>query len=286
MTASARPSTPLRALLLILLLTLALPAVGVRAAEPATPAPEEPAPRHDLGAHVDAVKQETRRQVGAFAEYATGLFETLASNGAVAWPLMVAAVLVGLISATYGWTLVKNMLVPFAPVWGMATGGVMAFCLIETLYRGHPTWWRLLLFGAGLLAGLAVYLFSALRAKPIAAFLVVLSPFLIGAAFLFPTRQLLGLFVFIIGVGAGFAAMIQVRPLAIISTSLFGAGCMLWAYGLLAELIDAAGPLHVVADSFQWLLNKPLFLLLVWGLVGFMGMNFQFSTGPRGTLED
>ncbi len=138
----------------------------------------------------------------------------------------------------------------------------------------------------GVALGLALYLFSALRARPVAAFLVVLSPFLILAMPLFglPHTQVVGLVLFCAGLLAGFAAMVEVRPLAIISTSLFGAACMIGAWGTLGHLLGKR--VIFVNDSFTWTTGQPIMLVLVWVVLGFVGISYQFTTGPKGTLAD
>ncbi|MFW6188878.1 MAG: hypothetical protein ACOC7T_00460 [Planctomycetota bacterium] len=286
-TPPRRPVLPLRAVLMVFCVGLFLAPV-VLAAQPTEQSaePDSKSPRTELKEGAARLKERARQKVGSFAQYADGYFNSLTENAALAWIGMAVAAVLGAVSAMYGWTLIKSLLVPFAPVWGLATGGASAFCIIQAFYTGRPFWWRLLVLAVGITAGLALYLFSALRAKPVAAFLVILSPFLILAVFLFPQQNLLGLVIFCAGLLAGFAAMVEVRPLAIISTSLLGSGLLLAAYGILARLTGKSGPLKFVRGSFDWLIEHPLMLLLVWGVVAFMGLNFQFTTGPKGTLED
>lgn len=241
-------------------------------------------PREQIKEGAERFRERAEREVRDFAVYADRYFRDITQNRAVGWATLLGAALVGVVTLLYGWVLVKSLLIPFAPVWGLATGGATAFCIIQAMYTEREVWFRLLVLAVGVTLGLGLYLFSALRAKPVAAFLVILSPFLILGAFLLPHEGVLGLIIFCTGLLAGFAAMVEVRPLAIISTSLFGAGCIVSAYGLLAHLIGRQ--LDVVRDSFDWLMAHALMLVLVWLVVAFVGANFQFSTGPRGTLED
>jgi hypothetical protein len=291
----ATPPSLTRAVLACALLLCAalLPATAAaagqapRTAQPrVAPAAPKESPEQRIKRGAAELKQTAEMKVGSFAAYANGLLEDVTQARPLGWGLVGAAVLIGLISLMYGWTLVQSLLIPFAPVWGLMTGGVTAFCIIEAFYADWGTWFKLVLVTVGVALGLSLYLFAALRAKPVAAFLVVLSPFLILAVPLFglPQAQVIGLILFCAGFLAGFAAMVEVRPLAILSTSVFGAGCFLAAWGMLAHLIGGRFP--VLPDSFGWAISQPLMLVLIWAVVAFVGVTYQFSTGPRGTLAD
>ena len=250
---------------------------------PAGEQPEE-TPEQKLKRQAYQLEQRAEQKVSDFATGANAQLENVTKNRQLSWGLVIASVLVGLISLLYGWTLIQALLIPFAPVWGLLTGGVTAFCIVEAFYTNSQTWFKLVLLAVGVALGLALYLFSALRAKPVAAFLVVLSPFLILAVLLFPEAQLAGLVIFCAGFLAGFAAMIEVRPLAIFATAIFGAGCFLATWGLLAHLVG--DQVKVLPDSFGWTIDQPLMLCIIWAVITFVGVSYQFTTGPRGTLSD
>ncbi len=293
---SARP-LPSRLMRIVflcaLLIGLGLAAPAARAAQqqaPAQPgsvgaAPKE-SPEHMLKRQYSELTTKAGLKVGSFAAYADEKLEKLAHSRGLAWGLLVAAVVIGLVCMLYGWTLIQSLLIPLAPVWGVMTGGVTAFCIIEAFYTGSDKWFRVVLLTVGVALGLALYLFSALRAKPVAAFLVVVSPFLILAMPLFglPQTQVVGIILFCAGLLAGFAAMVEVRPLAIVSTSVFGAGCMLGAWGTLGHLLGKNFAFAV--DSFTWLISQPLMLVIAWAVIAFVGISYQFTTGPKGTLAD
>jgi hypothetical protein len=281
------------ALVGVLLAWAGLGTPGVWAAQkkaPAEPKVARPAtgesPEQRIKRGAAELRTTAEAKVGTFAAYANKLLENLTGSRPLAWTLMVVAVVVGLISLMYGWTLIQSLLIPLAPVWGVLTGGVTAFCVIEAFYTNTQAWFRVVLLTVGVALGLSLYLFSALRAKPVAAFLVVLSPFLILAMPLFglPQTQVVGLVLFCAGFLAGFAAMVEVRPLAILSTALFGSGCLMGVWGTLAHLLGKGFPFLI--DSFTWTIGQPVMLILVWAVVGFVGVSYQFTTGPRGTLAD
>ncbi|MCD6415198.1 MAG: hypothetical protein J7M08_00690 [Planctomycetes bacterium] len=239
----------------------------------------------------EALKREAKelsRKAGAkirsFAVYADNFFSRSTKKRNLGWVMFAGAVLVGLVSMFYGWAIVQGFLVPFAPLWGLVTGGSVAFCLVAAFARGEETWLKLLLVSVGTALGFGFYLFSALRARPIGVLLVVMSPFLIAAAFLFPFQDKVALVIFVLGFLLGFAAMIETRPLTIISTSIFGSLFLLSAIGLASHLVgDQAAWLQ---HSFQWLLKTPYALIAVWLLLAFIASNFQFMIGPRGALEE
>jgi len=240
-------------------------------------------PKEAVEKEMRDLRKKARHVVGDFASNANHILASVASAGATGWLVLGLLCLVGMVSLLFGWTLLQALLVPFAPVWGLLTGGVTAFCIVEAFYQGEAIWLRLTLVALGSMIGIALFLFSALRAKPVAAFLVILSPFLILAAFLFPYDQLVGLLMFCAGFAAGFAAMIEVRHLAIISTSVLGSSAMVAAVGLLNHLLG--GRPEFLSTSYEWLLANPLMLAGAWALVIFVGANIQFATGPRGSLE-
>lgn len=220
-----------------------------------------------------------------FAQRSDERFSDLAGNRFRGWIVFAVMALVGAVSLLYGWTILKSFMVPFAPVWGLSLGAITAFCLIRSFYTDYGHYSQLAILGAGSVFGLSVFLFAALKAKPIAAFLVVLAPFLVAAAFLLDTNSKLGIVIFIIGFIAGFAAMIEVRPMSIISTSLLGSLLLVGAYGLLSHLLSG-GSAVFLRDSFKWMLGNPLMLIIAILVLAFLGTNYQFATGPRGTIEE
>jgi len=213
------------------------------------------------------------------------MLQGLADPRVKGWTLFGLGALLTAIFMFWGWTVIQSLLIPFAPVWGLVTGGIMAFCTVQAFYLARPPWFKLTLVAVGIVFGVGLYLFAALRAKPVAAFLVILSPFLIMAAFIFDYNSVVGIAVFCGGFVAGFLAMVQVRPLAIVSTSMLGALAAVACYGLLSHLLTSVR-VSFVRDSFEWLEANPLMLVILWGVLTFIGTNFQFTTGPRGALEE
>ncbi len=257
---------------------------GDESPEQALGSGEAASPHERMRRRARELGEKAEQQVSDLAEYASGMLEDLAEPRAQGWFVFGIGTLIGIVSLMGGWTIIQSLLIPFAPVWGLLTGGVTAFCLIESFYTNRPTWFRVTLFAVGVTAGLGLYLFAALRARPVAIFLVVLSPFLIFAAFFFDYNTVLGVIAFVLGFLAGFAAMLHVRPLAIFSTALLGAGVLMACWGLLGKLLGEKTPFLV--DSFAWLCGAPLMLLLALGMLTFIGLNFQFTTGPKGTLSE
>jgi hypothetical protein len=274
---------------------------GSQEGETAADEPEdedEPESEGGPGVHdrLDRGREAFGDAVAGASERAERWIKETSENPLRGWATVVLATLFGLLMLLFGWALVKSFMIPFAPVWGLILGGFVTFSLIRTFQSGAEwqLWHRVVIMGAGALFGVAVFMFAALRAKPIAALLVVISPFLIVATFVAGTNVQWAIAIFFIGFVAGFAAMVQVRPISIISTSLFGALSLLIAYAVGAYLMfppvepDAEGQLAQTSwmvDSVQWLLENPLMALLAVCIVAFLGVNFQFATGPRGGLE-
>ena len=255
------------------LFVLLLPAVGAQGGG-AGPVPqqEELTPREAARRDAERLAQEATQKVRSFTAYADGYFEKASKSPLLGWGAAAGGALVGALALFFGWTLV-----------GLATGAFLAFCIIEALYTQRPVWFKLTLLSVGGAMGIGLYLFSALRAKPVAAFLVIISPFLILAGFLFPFNATLGLVFFCAGFVAGFLAMVEVRPLSIVATSMFGSCALLGVWGLLSHLMGE--DVAFVEDSFQWLTDNPTMLLIGWAALALIGTIIQFATGPRGSLE-
>jgi hypothetical protein len=246
-----------------------------------------------LGERVAERREAIGKKVQSLSLRANAWFENLSARPFRAWAFVAFAAGFGLLMLLYGWALIKSFMVPFAPVWGLVLGGFTAFSMVKMFMVGGDSalWQRLVMMGGGALFGVGLFMFAALRAKPVAALLVVLSPFLIAATFVASSSVQMAIAIFFVGFVAGFAAMIQVRPIAIISTSLFGALSLLSVYGVLAYLLAPEAEAteeapSAMIGSIQWLFANPWMLLLILAMVAFLGCNFQFATGPRGTLED
>ncbi len=262
----------------------AQPDQGVEEPERRERPPKAGDQRAAIKREVAGLGREAAERAGEIARHADSLLEQATRRRWIGWVAFLGALAVGLMAMFYGWHLIQTFLIPFAPFWGLITGASIAFCLIAAFYSERAVWFRLLLFAVGAAFGFGLYLFSALRAKPVAAFLVIMSPFLVTAAFLFPVQDKVALAIFAVGFVTGFAAMIEVRPLAVVSTSIFGACSLLAGAGLLSHLVGRRA--DWVRSAFTWLLDNPLIALLAWVVVAFVGANFQFMTGPRGGLED
>ena len=100
---------------------------------------------------------------------------------------------------------------------------------------------------------------------------------------MFSYNEKMGIAIFCAGFLAGFGAMIEVRPLAIVTTSALGAIIFMGLWGLLSHLIEPQAAF--VRKSFQWFVANPLMLIIACAVLAFVGVNYQFSTGPRGSLE-
>lgn len=278
--------TNLAAAVLCAAMLVALPA-ALAQQQPETPLSQEE--DRDYTPHKRTKEEAAKLVAGAeervrtFADYINAQFDAATESSFIGWGFLAGAGAVGLVSLFFGWTLVQTLLVPCAPVVGLATGAVISFSLVEAFYEQSTPGFRIALMGVGCLAGIALFLFAAVRAKPIAALLVVMAPFLILASVLFPFSDAAGLAVAVVGFVAGFMAMVSVRPLCIFGTSLLGAMMLISVFGLLAHL--GTGTEGAVRQAWDWFVAYPLMLAILLGIVSFLGLSFQFSTGPRGSLQ-
>jgi hypothetical protein len=272
--------------LLLTALLLACAASSILAQEAAEPPRRE---RRDYTPHkktkeqVAKLTQQAEEKARGFAAFANERLEKATDSKVVGWGGVVAAAVIGALSLFFGWLLVQALLVPSAPVLGLITGAVLAFSIVESFYTQAAPLFRVILVVLGCMLGVTAYLFSALRARPVATFLVIMSPFLIIAAFLFSYSQMLGLLLFAGGFVAGFLAMVNVRPLSIFATSVLGSSALVLGFGLVAHVMESDDT--VVQSAWNWLVESPLMLIIGWTVIAIAGMSFQFATGPRGTLE-
>jgi MFS family permease len=275
---------------LLIALVLAFCAVPA-AAQQAPPVPgQKPAkarpsytPHKETKEEVTRLTQEAEEKARDFATFANERLEKATDSRVIGWGAVVASVIAGGLSLFFGWLLIQTLLVPSAPVVGLITGAVLAFSIVESSYTQASPFVRLALVALGGALALGAYLFSALRAKPIATFLVIMSPFLIIAALLFSYSEVLGFVLFAGGFVAGFLAMMNVRPLSVFASSVFGASALLGAFGMMAHVMEGNdAPLQ---QAWDWLVEGPMMLLIAWVVIAFVGMSFQFATGPRGSLQ-
>jgi hypothetical protein len=282
-------TTPLSLLFIALILAFTASLAVAQQEGAAGGGQEPPRERRDYTPHkktkeqVARLTREAEEKARGFAEFANERLEKATESKVIGWGGVLTATIVGAVALLFGWLLVQTLLVPSAPVLGLITGAVLAFSIVESFYTHAAPFVRLGLVGLGCLLGVTAYLFSALRAKPVATFLVIMSPFLIIAAFMFSYSEVLGLLLFAGGFIAGFLAMVNVRPLSVVASSVFGSSALIIGFGMMSHVMESDDT--VVQQAWNWLVESPAMLLIAWAVLAFVGLSFQFATGPRGTLQ-
>ncbi len=224
----------------------------------------------------EEISREAAEKLRVFAGRVDKHIEALARVRLVGWIAFAAMAAAGSLSLLMGWSLFEAFLTPFTSVWGLATGGFLGFSALQALRPEATEGMQLGALAAGAVVGLAVYFFAARKAKPVAAFLVILSPFAILSCVLFPVNASLGMIVFLIGLLGGGATMMWMTTMIMMATAVFGACSLIGAYGLLSYLLRAHA--EFLKNSFAWLLEDPLFLLIVFVVVTYFGLHFQHAS--------
>lgn len=224
----------------------------------------------------EEISREAEERFKDLAGHVDTQLEALARTQMVGWGAFVAMVAAGFASLLLGWSLFEAFLTPFTSVWGLVTGGFLGFSTLQALRPEATEQAQLGALAVGAVVGLTVCFVAARKAKPVAALIVILSPFAILSCILFPVDATLGTVAFLIGLLASAAAMMWMTRMIIIATAVFGACSLIGAYGLLSYLLHAhAGFLK---NSFTWLLEDPFFLLIVFAVVTYFGLHFQHAS--------
>ncbi|MCK4299061.1 MAG: hypothetical protein KAX80_05995 [Planctomycetes bacterium] len=252
-----------------------------KASKPAPKKEDQRSPEEVVKEKAEELAGEAERRVQDFALRADMQLASLSSSRVLGWAALVAMVLVGSISLLRGWFLFDAALVPFTSAWGMVTGGVIGFLVMGAIRPAATSGLQFGALAAGAMLGLAVGVFAARRAKPVAAFLVILSPFLLLSILVFPQSAVGGLILFSLGLLGGMLAMVRMGTMTVLATGVFGACTLMAAYGLLGHLLSSQ---EFLRDSFKWLLGDTVVLLIVLAVVAFMGIHFQrTAVGAEGT---
>ena len=83
------------------------------------------------------------------------------------------------------------------------------------------------------------------------------------------------------GLLGGMLAMVRMGTMAVLATAVFGSCALMTAYGLLSHLLSSQ---EFLRNSFTWLLEDTVVLLIVLAVVAFVGIHFQrTAVGPEGT---
>ena len=226
----------------------------------------------------------TEKKLAGFSEYVRDMLARFSQERSVARVVFAAGSVVGLLLLFAGWLLLRALFVPVSAIIGLGTGAFLAMTLLSGVLSGSPSpdassSGNYLLLGAMLLAAVAVGVFYGLLAakvKPIAAFFVVVSPFVAISTFLFPLSVIGGIIVAAVGLIFAAASMARLRQVAIFSTSLMGVIALMVCWGLLSNLV-AGG---FVETSFLWVTERPLMACLIMVAAILAGVNSQWATGP------
>jgi len=234
-----------------------------------------PSPGEAIKAETARIAQEAQARISGLAADLDRRLARLASRRLLGWCSLAGLAVAGLLLLFLGWVLFESFFVPLACATGLATGGMVGLYGVPGLDGGTPSSGSPVLAAILGVSSLVVFLVTSRKARPIAAFLVVLCPFMMLSVFLFRYHPVIAVVTFGIGVVVGFLSMVQTRGVVIVTTSAAGSCLLVLAFGLVAHLLT--GRMSGLSRAFAWLLGDMVALLIVVVVVAFVGLHFQYA---------
>jgi hypothetical protein len=248
---------------------------GLAMAETARPArrgaSQEAAAEGDAGKLVQTEMDELRESTQQWAMRTKRL----------AWIIVVGLFLAGCVSAFAGWWLIRTFFVPICLLTGVLSGGAAGWAAAGRLGASGAA--ALIATAAVALAMMVLYGVASVKAKPIGAYLLGLSPFLLfsaGASRAGYTGS--GVIVLVAGLLVSLLVLRRTRLVMVILTAVQGA--LLWIAA--AFMLDALIRVPGAAEAKNWLATHPLAWLVIVLFLCILGMNIQYTLGPGALTEE
>lgn len=220
---------------------------------------------------VEGAEKVAREQINAAVKAWRQVLRDLTARKDTGWVLFVSLVLFGCALLVYGWRLLNRAFLFLAAAVGGGVGSYMGLqaCLVlssqaETIGKAGC-----LLIGAAF--GIALYLGTALRAKPLAWMLLVAAPFLIFSAYIAPSSFTVALLAAGSGLAMGLAAGLRQRAMVTVSTAMLGALMVVFSGGMLVHLLGS----RTAHEWFDTVVGRPFVLAAVFLLLIFIGTDLQ-----------
>lgn len=227
--------------------------------------------------HVEEKAEQAAGMAGQkFSAYLDEFFRRLPRSPALQWPLVAAALISGLAFLFFGWAICRGFFVPVVTISGLVAGGFLGYRVAAALWDPSARQVVAAAGAVGMMAGAALFLATSIKAKPFAAFLFVLSPFLILSCVLFPFDARIALALFAGGFVLATVSMAKLRPMAIIGTSALGVVALAAGWRLLADL----SRIGFIARSLAWLTARPIVLVVVLAMAALVGVSMQLTIAP------
>ena len=154
----------------------------------------------------------------------------------------------------------------------------MALELVAVFAPGAKEGTKMVSLVTGAIIGGAFYFLAAAKARPLACMFITLAPFLVIATILFslgPSGATVAAAAVLAGLVLGTISMWHLRPMAIMSTSLFGAVCLMAVWGALSRLLKVG----FMQSSLKFLIAHPWAFISAILFVAVMGANLQSTLG-------
>ena len=261
------------------LLETGVPGAAGKDGEAKPPAKEAPAPEEKAG-----LAERAQAKLTKFSKHVDKAFAAVAERRLLGLVLIPVSLVAGGVLLLFGWRLLNGLFVPFATVMGALLGGFLAFQVVLALSAEPGTSTLVGVSIVGVVAGVALFCGTALKAVPVAWMLIVAAPFLVVSTFLFPlgrTGQLVAVITVVVGMVLGFASMMKRQPMVIFSTALLGSISLVFCFGIVTHLTEA----EALQSVLDFVYKYPFALLGAIGLLTLVGGDLQFITAPSEELE-
>ena len=235
---------------------------------------DAPSPKELADSGVDSA----RKGITALTDSWRALLEATTASGVVAVGAVGTSFLAGGLLLLFGWSLLRTFFVPISALVGAVSGAGMGAGLAMTVAE-DSSMPLLVGIGVGVVLGLPLFLTTALKARPICWILLGALPFALLGTLLFPLSPLAACTSLMVGAGVGLFTAMKRRVILIISTSVLGALCMTFCWGVTTYTLDK----EPLTKAFDSALQHPFLLLLGVALLAFVGADFQLVLGLADT---
>jgi hypothetical protein len=227
---------------------------------------------------VDKVRESARERVSQALKVWRRALVSLTARKITAWVVFAVLVLFGAALLFAGYRLINSTFVFVSTAVGTGVGAYLGLqaCVVASP-QGDATGKAVCLL-LGAVFGIALFLGSAVRARPVAWMLVTAAPFLALSASVFPSSPTLAIVAAVGGLGMGLATALRQRPVTTVSSAMLGAMALLFSAGMFVYLLDNPA-LH---GWFDTAVGHPLVLALGLVLLIFVGTDIQLILSRGG----
>lgn len=227
----------------------------------------------------EELAEQAGESASLLADRVNARLAQLVRRPAAAWTAVVALLGGGLALLLFGWAMMKALFLPLSSLIAAATATFLAGEIVLAMSPDSSSALQLGVPAVGAAGAIALNVVLARKARPLAWLMVVLAPFLVLSAFIFPLGpygKLLAVVTVAVGLAVGFVSTVHHRLLVIVSNSLLGATCLVAGLAVLAQLTRIGAML----SALDWAIRVGWPLPLVVVVLAAAGVNLQLTFGP------